>query len=189
MRMVLAALLAFVCGGIAGSGIASVYLTLALRWDILTTDLMLHYRSAMAGLWSEQPYLTAHLIVAGLIAFLLLVAVATVLWDRLVGYGERRFQSPSELRRNGMVQPVGHGFVLGERIAAPTQRPNRPVKIRARRIDPARAMPTLSLSSRRTTKTQNPTDGSNSPTKSSPSSAVLPANPAKPMQRTVDSDD
>ena len=42
MKMIFAILLAVLCGGVAGSAIASLYLTIALHLNILTTDLMLH---------------------------------------------------------------------------------------------------------------------------------------------------
>ena len=87
MKMIFAILLAVLCGGVAGSAIASLYLTIALHLDILTTDLMLHSQTVRAGLWLEQPYLTAHLIVLGFIGAFLILAVATVIWDRLVSYG------------------------------------------------------------------------------------------------------
>jgi len=133
MKLTFATLLAVVCGVVVGSGIASVYLTFALRRNILTTDLMLHYQTVMDGFWSAQPYLTGHLIVAGSIGLFLMVAIATVIWDRLVSYGQRQFQTLPSLRRNDMVQPVGYGFVLGEQIPAPVQRPDRPIKIKATR--------------------------------------------------------
>lgn len=131
MKLIFATLLAVMCGGVVGSGIASVYLTFALRRNILTTDLMLHYQTVMNGIWTEQPYLTAHLIVAGFIAAFLVLAIATVIWDTLVSYGQRRFQTRSNLRRNRMIQPVGYGFVLGEQITPPAQRPDRPIKVKA----------------------------------------------------------
>ncbi|TCS57222.1 type IV secretion system protein VirD4 [Primorskyibacter sedentarius] len=131
MRLFIASLLAVLCGLVAGSVLASVYLTVALRRDILTTDLLLHYQTMKDGLWSAQPYLTGHFIVAGCVALFLVVGVATVIWDRLVSYGQRRFQSLSSLRRNKMVQPVGYGFVLGEQIPPPAQRPDRPIKVKA----------------------------------------------------------
>lgn len=131
MKLFFATLLAVLCGGVVGSGIASVYLTIALGRNILTTDLMLHYQTVMDGPWVAQPYLTAHLIVAGCISAFLIVAIATVIWDTLVSYGQRRFQSLSSLRRNKMVQPVGYGFVLGEQITPPSQRPDRALKIKA----------------------------------------------------------
>jgi type IV secretion system protein VirD4 len=131
MKALLACLLAIVCGIVTGSGVSSVFLTFALRRDILTTDLMLHYKSVTAGMWTQQPYLTGHLIVAGFVAFFLVIALVTVVWDRLVSYGERRFQSLSSLRKNGMVNAPGYGFVLGEQITPPAQRPDRPIKVKA----------------------------------------------------------
>ena len=131
MKAFLACLLAIACGVITGSGVASVFLTFALRRDILTADLMLHYKSVIAGMWTQQPYLTGHLIVAGFVAFFLIIALVTVVWDRLVSYGERRFQSLSSLKKNGMVNDPGYGFVLGEQITPPAQRPDRPIKVKA----------------------------------------------------------
>lgn len=131
MKAFFACLLAIGCGIVSGSGVASVFLTFALRRDILTTDLLLHYKSVVEGLWTPQPYLTGHLIVAGFVAFFLIIALVTVVWDRLVSYGERRFQSLSSLRKNGMVNDPGYGFVLGEQITPPAQRPDRPIKVKA----------------------------------------------------------
>lgn len=141
MKLFFASLLAVICGGIVGSGIASVYLTFALRRNILTTDLMLHYQTVMDGMWSAQPYLTAHLIVVVSISLFLIVAIATVIWDTLVSYGQRRFQSLSSLRRNKMVQSVGYGFVLGEQITPPAQRPDRPIKVKASGNKLTKALP------------------------------------------------
>ncbi|MDO5758138.1 MAG: type IV secretory system conjugative DNA transfer family protein, partial [Rhodobacterales bacterium] len=112
-----------------------------LHLDILTTDLMLHSQTVRAGLWLEQPYLTAHLIVLGFIGAFLILAVATVIWDRLVSYGQRSFQSLSSLRRNEMIQPVGYGFVLGEQIPPPAQRPDRPIRVKATRNTLTDALP------------------------------------------------
>jgi hypothetical protein len=57
LKAFLAGLLAIACGVVTGSGVASVFLTFALRQDILTADLMLHYKSITAGMWTQQPYL------------------------------------------------------------------------------------------------------------------------------------
>ena len=131
MKLIFASLLAILCGGVTGSGVASVYLTSVLGREILTTDLMLHADTVMAGLWSGQPYLTGHLIVAGFIAAFMLLAIVTVLWDRLVRYGDREFQSLSDLKKADMINPPGYGFVLGEQITPPAQRPDRPIKVKA----------------------------------------------------------
>jgi type IV secretion system protein VirD4 len=76
MKALLACLLAIACGVVTGSGVASVFLTFALRRDILTADLMLHYTSVMAGMWTQQPYLIGHLIMAGFVAIFVIVARA-----------------------------------------------------------------------------------------------------------------
>ena len=141
MKLGFASLLAVLCGLVAGSGIASAYLTFALRRNLLTTDLMLHSQTVMDGIWLAQPYLTAHLVVLGCISVFLIVAIATVIWDTLVSYGQRRFQSLSSLRRNKMVQPVGYGFVLGEQITPPSQRPDRPIKVKATDSKLTKALP------------------------------------------------
>mgnify|MGYP000206344556 CR=1 FL=1 len=141
MKLGFASLLAVLCGLVAGSGIASAYMTFALRRNLLTTDLMLHSQTVMDGIWSAQPYLTAHLVVLGCISVFLIVAIATVIWDTLVSYGQRRFQSLSSLRRNKMVQPVGYGFVLGEQITPPSQRPDRPIKVKATDSKLTKALP------------------------------------------------
>lgn len=131
MRLVFAGLLAVMCGGVAGSLIASIFLTVAFGRDILTLDVFLHLRTVLDGHWQGQPYLTGHLIVAVAIGLFLSIAAATVIWDRLVRYGERQFQTLSDLRRNGMLNSVGYGFVLGEQITPPMQRADRPVRIKA----------------------------------------------------------
>lgn len=133
MRLFIATLLAIIAGGVAGSGVASVYLTFALGFSVLTTDLMLHANTVMAARWTDQPFLTGHIIVACFMAAFLCLAVFTVLWDRLVRYGDREFQSLSSLKKAGMINPPGYGFVLGEQITPPAQHPDRPIKVRATR--------------------------------------------------------
>tara|TARA_R100001369_G_scaffold4372_1_gene12772 strand:- start:1778 stop:3796 length:2019 start_codon:yes stop_codon:yes gene_type:complete len=141
MRTLFASLLAIFCGLVTGSALASVFLTFTLRRDILTMDVLLHARSVAAGVWGTQPYLTGHLIVAGVVAVFVVIAIVTVIWDRLVSYGERRFQSLSSLRKNRMINAPGYGFVLGEQIKPPAQRPDRPIKVKARHRILDRALP------------------------------------------------
>ncbi|MBS1303414.1 type IV secretory system conjugative DNA transfer family protein [Loktanella sp. SALINAS62] len=136
MKMTVACLIAVICGLVAGSGIASVFLTIALGRDILATDLMLHTKTLMSGMLMQQPYLTGHLIVLAVVAFFLLIALVTVAEDRLVNYGDRRFQSKSSVRKNRMLNDPGAGFVLGEHIAPPAQHPDRPINIKANNTDP-----------------------------------------------------
>lgn len=130
MRLLFACFLAILCGAVAGSVAGSVFLTFALGQNILNLDVLLHFKSVINESFTDQPYLTANLIVAGFVGLFLVIAIVTVLWDRLVRYGERHFQSKPELRRNGMLSDVGYGFVLGEQIEPPVQRPDRPVIVR-----------------------------------------------------------
>ncbi len=136
MKMTVACLIAVICGLVTGSGIASVYLTVALGRDLLATDLMLHTKTLMSGMLVQQPFLTGHLIVLGMVAFFLLIAIVTVAQDRLVAYGDRRFQSKSSIRKNRMLNDLGTGFVLGEHVAPPAQHPDRPINIKANNADP-----------------------------------------------------
>ena len=131
MKMTLAVLAAVAAGFVTGSGIASVFLTVVLRRDVMDPDLFLHVQTMRDGLWTREPYLWGHVIMAGFVAAFVVLAVTTVIWDRLVRYGQRKFQSLHDLRRNDMMQPVGHGFVLGEQIAPPAQPADRPIKVRA----------------------------------------------------------
>ncbi|MGB3472764.1 MAG: type IV secretory system conjugative DNA transfer family protein [Erythrobacter sp.] len=136
--MTVACLIAVICGVVAGSGIASIYLTIALRRDLLATDLLLHAKTLMSGALVQQPYLTGHLIVLGAVATFLLIALLTVAQDRLVTYGDRRFQSKASVRKNRMLNDLGEGFVLGEHVAPPAQHPDRPINIKANNADPDR---------------------------------------------------
>lgn len=143
MKAAFACLLSVAAGAIGGSLIASVYLTFALGRDLLNPDLFLHARTVGDGLWLQRPYLDGHLIALGAVAFFAVLAAATVAWDRLVAYGQRRFQSLSDLRRNEMIQPIGYGFLLGEQIAPPAHRPNQPVKVRRSDRGIAKRLPRL----------------------------------------------
>lgn len=141
MKSFIAITLAILCGIVTGSGVASVFLTFALKRDILETDVFLHYRTVTEGLWTQQPFLTAHLIVGAFITVFLVIAIVTVVKDRLVSYGQRQFQNLASLKRNNMINDAGYGFVLGEQITPPTQHPDRPIRVKANQNAIAKALP------------------------------------------------
>lgn len=141
MKLFFASLVAIAFGLVAGSGVASLYLTYALDLNMLNADLFLHWRVVERGFWTFQPYLTGHLIVAAFVGVFLILAISTVIWDRLVSYGQRRFQNLSSLKKAGMINPPGYGFVLGEQITPPAQRPDQPIKVKAKRYTLAKALP------------------------------------------------
>ncbi|MFC3631931.1 type IV secretory system conjugative DNA transfer family protein [Paracoccus angustae] len=65
----------------------------------------------MAG---QDPWRSAYAIVLAGAVLLSLLAVAFTLTHRLTTYGTAHFQTRREIRRNGLLQPVGAGLVFGK---------------------------------------------------------------------------
>ncbi|MFP5407441.1 MAG: type IV secretory system conjugative DNA transfer family protein, partial [Gammaproteobacteria bacterium] len=63
---------------------------------------------------ARDPWRSAYLIVASGAVVLSLLAVAFTLTHRLTTYGTAHFQTRREIRRNGLLQPVGAGLVFGK---------------------------------------------------------------------------
>ena len=137
MKMLFAVALAVTFGLVIGSVSASVYLTWRLGGPLEDTDIWLHYRMVMNGVWTQKPFMNAHFGVLAVTVLCAIFASVVVVWDRLVSYGERKFQSPRDLRK---AEP-GNGFVLGELIAPPAQRPDRPLKVKAKHFALRKSLP------------------------------------------------
>lgn len=62
----------------------------------------------------QDPWRTAYLIVLAGAALLALVALVFSFTNRLTTYGKSHFQTRREVRKNGLLQPVGSGLVFGK---------------------------------------------------------------------------
>ena len=132
MKMVFAIALACVFGLVIGSVCASVYLTWQLGRPLASPDIWLHYQTVRGGVWADDPFLTAHLGVAAVTVLCVVFAAVVVIWDRLVTYGQRKFQTLRDLKKADMINEPGDGFLLGEQITPPVQRPDRQLKVKAK---------------------------------------------------------
>ena len=62
----------------------------------------------------QDPWRTAYLIVLGGALVLALAAVVFSITHRLTTYGTAHFQTRSEVKKNGLAQPIGSGLVYGK---------------------------------------------------------------------------
>lgn len=75
---------------------------------ILVTDF-----PGLSGL-RQDPWRTAYLIVVGGSVFLALVALVFSFTHRLTTYGKAHFQTKGEVRKSGLLMPMGAGLVFGK---------------------------------------------------------------------------
>ena len=66
------------------------------------------------GALRQDPWRTAYLIVLGGALVLALAGVVFSITHRLTTYGKAHFQTKGEVKKNGLVQPVGSGLVFGK---------------------------------------------------------------------------
>jgi len=106
-------------GLIAGAFVGLMFGGLWLQWQlganlntgnpfVLVTDF------PGFGALRQDPWRTAYLIVLGGALVLALVAVVFSITHRLTTYGKAHFQTKSEVKKNGLAQPLGSGLVFGK---------------------------------------------------------------------------
>ncbi|WP_197922794.1 type IV secretory system conjugative DNA transfer family protein [Thiosulfatihalobacter marinus] len=104
-----------VCGALLGTIVASFYLALALRTGFSQFDMFAVWQ-ASAGLRAAHP--DAFKVAFGSVGFGALglgVLAAAWSWKRQQDdYGSAHWQTKAELRKNGMLQDPGKGFVCGK---------------------------------------------------------------------------
>jgi type IV secretion system protein VirD4 len=104
-----------VCGALLGTIVASFYLALALRTGFSQFDMFAVWQ-ASAGLRAAHP--DAFKVAFGSVGFGALglgVLAAAWSWKRQQDdYGSAHWQTKAELRKNGMLQSPGKGFVCGK---------------------------------------------------------------------------
>ena len=104
-----------ICGTLLGTIVASIYLALALRTGFGQFDMFAVWRAG-AGLRLAHP--DAFKVAFGAVGFGALglgVLAAAWTWKREQDdYGSAHWQTKAELRKNGMLQGPGTGFVCGK---------------------------------------------------------------------------
>ena len=103
------------CGAAMGTIIASFYLALALRTGVSEFDMLAVWK-ASASLRAAHP--DAFKVAFGAVGFgalgLAALAFAWAWQSARDDYGSAHWQTRAELRKNGMLQEVGRGFVCGK---------------------------------------------------------------------------
>ncbi|MFV0297206.1 MAG: type IV secretory system conjugative DNA transfer family protein [Hyphomicrobiaceae bacterium] len=82
---------------------------------------------------TTAPFMQSYLIVIGSVVAFILLASYILFFDRLSTYGDAHFQDKSELRRNGMLQPVGAGLLFGKYCPPPKHPKGKPITISKRK--------------------------------------------------------
>ncbi|ETX13508.1 type VI secretion protein [Roseivivax halodurans JCM 10272] len=103
------------CGGVIGTIVASFYLALALRTPPAEFDMLVLWR---AGGETRAAHHDAFQVGFGAVGFgaagLALMAFIWVRQGRSDVYGAAHWQTKTELKRNGMLEAPGRGFVCGK---------------------------------------------------------------------------
>ena len=110
-------------GLLAGLLVASIYVTLSLGRQLSSLDPFLIV-TGFPG-WralGAQPWQTGWLIALSGAALALIGSIGFNLASRLTTYGESRFQSPGEMKRNGFCEPLGRGYVFARLGKASSKR-------------------------------------------------------------------
>lgn len=120
LRLLLGALAGLVTGVLA----AGIYVNWKLGADLNGGDPLILI-TAFPGIAAlgEEPWATAAGIVAGSALVFLLLAGLLSFTSRLTEYGQAHFQSRAEMKRNGLLKPLGSGLVFGKLGSPSSGRP------------------------------------------------------------------
>lgn len=114
-RMLVLMPFAVFCGTLLGSMIGSLWVQYHIGADMGNADPFFLIKGFPG--WSgsfRQPWLTGYQITgAAMIATALLFMVLSFS-QKLTEYGKSRFQTPHDMRRNGLLKPIGHGLAFGK---------------------------------------------------------------------------
>ncbi|KIC08867.1 type VI secretion protein [Leisingera sp. ANG-M1] len=115
LKLGLLVLFGAACGAMAGTILGSAYLALALRQGTDGFD-MFSLWAAPGSLWVLHPdaYKTAFGMVGLFALGMGLLAFVWTYRKQRDDYGSAHWQTKSELKKNGMLRPLGAGFVCGK---------------------------------------------------------------------------
>ena len=112
-------IVAIPAGLIAGAVVGLMFGGLWLQWQLganMNSDNPFVLVTDFPGFRAlrQDPWRTAYLIVLGGALVLALAAVVFSITHRLTTYGTAHFQTRSEVKKNGLAQPIGSGLVYGK---------------------------------------------------------------------------
>ncbi|WP_299593233.1 type IV secretory system conjugative DNA transfer family protein [uncultured Tateyamaria sp.] len=124
---------ATLCGLAVGILVGGLYLAIQHGANINTMN-PLYLLDNLPTLERVQtaPYRESYLMVLAAIVVCLILAAIVVFRDNLTIYGDAHFQNKNELRRNGMLAPVGSGLLFGKFVRPPAHPKGKPITISKR---------------------------------------------------------
>lgn len=102
-------------GAVVGILIGSIILSIQLGQPINSAEplsLITHFPGWPRA--TSAPFSTAYIAVPVAIALFVVLALILLFQSKLTQYGQAHFQTRSEMKRNGLLQPIGTGLVFGK---------------------------------------------------------------------------
>ncbi len=114
-KLVISIPLGLCAGLMVGFLIAGIYLNRQFGLDVNIADIFVMRSYLPFGQnISIEPLKTTYLIWAGTILFFGLAAILLTFSQRLTEYGQAKFQSISDMKRNGLLRPLGSGMIYAK---------------------------------------------------------------------------